>query len=161
MAKILFIEDDPLILKIYSTRLSADGHEVLTAGNGEEGVQVAQQSMPQLIVLDIMMPKMDGFAVLKELRGNAAFQAVPILVYSNLGREDEMAKAKDLGATESIIKANISPTEMVKKIKQYLGTEQQAPAPQNPQPQQASSPTQQPAGQQTQPGTQQSDQQSS
>ncbi|MFC1626647.1 response regulator transcription factor [Patescibacteria group bacterium] len=124
MAKILFIEDDPLILKIYSTRLTADGHEVLTAGNGEDGLNLAQQQIPDLIVLDIMMPKMDGFTVLTKLRENAQLQKTPVLVYSNLAREDEMRKAKDMGATESIIKANISPTEMVGKIKRYVQPDQ-------------------------------------
>ncbi len=122
MAKILFIEDDPLILKIYSTRLAADGHEVITAGDGEAGLESAKQHLPDLIVLDIMMPKMDGFTVLAELKKIPELREKPVLVYSNLGREDEMRKAKEMGATESIIKANISPTEMVEKIKGYLGT---------------------------------------
>lgn len=120
MAKILIIEDDPLIIKIYMTRLLADGYQVLSADNGEDGLQKAQKEMPDLVVLDIMMPKMDGFGVLEKLRTDEKMKQMPILVYSNLAAEEEVARAKKLGATEFIVKANISPTEMVAKIKQYL-----------------------------------------
>jgi len=120
MAKILFIEDDPLLVKIYSTRLSQDGFEVLSAENGEAGLQVAETQVPDLIVLDIMMPRLDGFSVLEKLRTSEKTKNTPILVYSNLGQEDEIARAKKMGATDFIIKANLSPTEMIAKIKEYL-----------------------------------------
>ena len=120
MAKILFIEDDPLLVKIYSTRLSQDGFEVLSAENGEAGLQVAETQVPDLIVLDIMMPRLDGFSVLEKLRTSEKTKNTPILVYSNLGQEDETARAKKMGATDFIIKANLSPTEMIAKIKEYL-----------------------------------------
>ena len=120
MAKILFIEDDPLLVKIYSTRLSQDGFEVLSAENGEAGLQVAETQVPDLIVLDIMMPRLDGFSVLEKLRTGEKTKNTPILVYSNLGQEDEIARAKKMGATDFIIKANLSPTEMIAKIKEYL-----------------------------------------
>lgn len=120
MAKILFVEDDPLIVKIYSTRLTADGHQVLSAENGEVGLKVAEESLPDLVVLDIMMPKMDGFGVLEKLRADPRLAKIPILVYSNLAKEEEMARAQKMGATEFIVKANLSPTEMIEKIKTYL-----------------------------------------
>lgn len=120
MAKILFVEDDPLIVKIYTTRLTADGHTVLSADNGETGLKLAQTETPDLIVLDIMMPKMDGFGVLSVLRSQESMKKIPILVYSNLAQEDEIIKAKQMGATEFIVKANLTPTEMIGKIKQYL-----------------------------------------
>lgn len=120
MAKILFVEDDPLIVKIYSTRLTADGYQVLAAENGEEGLRIAEQELPDLVVLDIMMPKMDGYAVLEKIRANEKLSLIPILIYSNLTQEEEIARAKKMGATEFITKANVSPTEMVAKIKQYL-----------------------------------------
>lgn len=122
MAKILFVEDDPLIIKIYTTRLTADGHVVLSAENGQDGLAIAQKEIPDLIVLDIMMPRMDGFGVLSAIRADEKLKQKPVLIYSNLAQEDEIARAKSLGATEFVIKANVSPTEMVTKIKQYLGT---------------------------------------
>jgi DNA-binding response OmpR family regulator len=120
MAKILIVEDDSLIVKIYSTRLKADGFTVVSADNGEDGLAMAVKEIPDFILLDVMMPKMDGFNVLGQLRANPALSKVPIIVYSNLAQESEMQKAKDLGATEFIVKANISPTELVGKIKSYL-----------------------------------------
>ena len=68
MATILFIEDDPLINKIYTTRLKADGHEVFSAENGEEGLKLLEEHTPDVIVLDVMMPRVDGFSVLEKLR---------------------------------------------------------------------------------------------
>ncbi len=120
MAKILFVEDDPLIVKIYTTRLVADGYQVFSSDNGEEGLKLAEKELPDIVVLDIMMPRMDGFGVLEKLRQNPSMKNKPILVYSNLAQEDEINRAKEMGATEFIIKANFSPTEMVAKIKQYL-----------------------------------------
>jgi DNA-binding response OmpR family regulator len=120
MAKILFVEDDPLIVKIYTTRLQADGYQVFSADNGEAGLKIAEEQLPNLVVLDIMMPRMDGFGVLAKLRANESLKSVPVLVYSNLAQEEEIARAKQMGATEFIIKANLSPTEMVAKIKQYV-----------------------------------------
>jgi len=120
MAKILLIEDDSLIIKIYSTRLKADGFEVISADNGEDGIAIAQKEMPDFILLDVMMPKMDGFKVLETLRAKDELKSIPIVVYSNLAQESEIQKAIDLGATEFIVKANISPTELVNKIKSYV-----------------------------------------
>lgn len=120
MAKILIVEDDPLIVKIYTTRLTADGYQVLSADNGEQGLALAEKEIPDLIILDIMMPKMDGFGVLEKLRVNEQMKSKPILIYSNLAQEEEMLRAKKMGATEFIVKANLTPTEMVAKIKQYL-----------------------------------------
>jgi len=122
MAKILIIEDDPLIVKIYTTRLTADGYQVFSAENGEGGLTIAEKEPPDLIVLDLMMPKVDGFSVLEKIRHNDRTKNIPILVYSNLAAEDEIVRANSMGATEFIVKANISPTEMVNKIKKYVSS---------------------------------------
>ena len=120
MAKVLIIEDDPLIVKIYTTRLTADGYEVLSAENGEDGLKLIEQDGINLIVLDLMMPRVDGFGLLEKIRSTEKTKNIPVLVYSNLAQEEEVNRAKSLGATEFIVKANISPTEMVNKIKSYL-----------------------------------------
>jgi len=122
MAKtVLIIEDDPLIVKIYSTRLKSDGYEVFSAENGEDGLKLAEEKHPQLVILDVMMPRIDGFGVLSRLRSAEETKNIPVLLYSNLAAEEEINRAKSMGATEFIVKANISPTEMVAKIKSYLG----------------------------------------
>lgn len=118
--KILFVEDDALIVKIYTARLTKDGYEVYTADNGEDGIKIALEKRPDLVVLDVMMPKVDGFGVLQKLRADANFAKIPILLYSNLAQEEELKRALAMGATEFIVKANISPTELVEKIKKYL-----------------------------------------
>lgn len=120
MAKILLIEDDSLIVKIYTTRLKADGYEIVSAEDGEKGLEVAQQEKPDLILLDVMMPKIDGFTVIQTLRADEQFKNTPIIMYSNLAQEAESKRAIEVGATEFITKANISPTELVNKIKSYV-----------------------------------------
>jgi len=120
MAKILLIEDDPLIVKIYTTRLTADGYNVFSAENGEDGLAVAEKEIPDLVVLDIMMPRIDGYGVLEKIRSNPQLKHIPILVYSNLAVEEEIARAKNMGANEFVVKADLSPTEMVHKIKSYV-----------------------------------------
>lgn len=120
MAKILFIEDDQLIVKIYTTRLAADGYTVFSSYNGAGGLAIAQKELPDLIVCDVMMPQMDGFEVLKRLKSDERTKHIIVLMYSNLAQEEEMKKARDLGAAEFIVKANISPVELVEKIKGYV-----------------------------------------
>lgn len=120
MSKILLIEDDSLIVKIYTTRLKADGYEVISAEDGEKGIEIAEKEMPNLILLDVMMPKVDGFTVLQSLRSQDQFKNTPIIMYSNLAQEAESKRALEIGATEFITKANISPTELVNKIKSYI-----------------------------------------
>lgn len=122
MAKVvLMIEDDPLIVKIYSTRLKADGYEVYSAENGEDGLKLLSEKKPDLIILDVMMPRIDGFGVLSRIMADEQMKSIPVLVYSNLAADEEIVRAKSMGAREFIVKADVSPTEMVAKIKQYLG----------------------------------------
>lgn len=119
--KILIVEDDPLITKIYSTRLISDGYEVKNAENGEIALQIVGEYNPDLVMLDVMMPKVDGFECLKGIRAMSQFATIPILMYSNLGAEEEQLRAKEYGVTEFFVKANISPTQLVSNIKKYLG----------------------------------------
>lgn len=120
MGKVLIIEDDNLLVKVYSTRLKADSHEVFSADNGEDGLNLARKLNPQVILLDIMMPKMSGMEVLVELKKSPITAKIPVLVYSNLGSEKEILRAKKLGATEFIVKAGLSPQQVVLKIESYL-----------------------------------------
>ena len=118
--KILIVEDDPTLLEMYSIKLEQEGLAFLTATDGEEGLELALAENPSVILLDIMMPKMDGFAVLSELKKNPATKDTPILMLSNLGQKDDVAKGKKLGATDYVIKASMTPTQVVEKIKSYI-----------------------------------------
>lgn len=120
MARILLIEDEPLTVRIYSTYLKIEGHQVKSANNGEEGLRLMSEFKPHLIVLDLMMPKIDGFSFLREIKSNENTKNIPVLVYSNLSSPEDIKKAKALGALSFLVKAELTPTEVVNKIKNYL-----------------------------------------
>lgn len=120
MGKVLIIEDDALIAKVYATRLQSEKHQVLLAEDGQRGLALAQKELPQAILLDLMMPKISGLQVLAALKKEAQTAKIPVIVYSNLGREKEISQAKRLGAAAFITKANATPQQVVAKIKSYL-----------------------------------------
>ena len=120
MGKVLIIEDDSLIVKVYSTRLKADGHTVIAANDGATGLALAKKELPDVILLDIMMPKMSGLDVLTELRKEVNTTKIPVLMHSNLSRPEEIAKAKSLGAKEFLNKAELLPQQVVAKLESYL-----------------------------------------
>jgi two-component system alkaline phosphatase synthesis response regulator PhoP len=120
MSKVLIIEDDSLIAKVYATRLEKDGHQVFLAGDGQAGLDLAKKQLPQVILLDLMMPKMSGLEVLAALKKDPKTKGIVVLVYSNLSREKEVAQAKSLGAAAFITKAETTPQQVVTKIESYL-----------------------------------------
>jgi len=120
MGKILIIEDDSLIVKVYSTRLKSSGHQVFASKDGEEGLELAKKVVPDVILLDLMLPKLSGLEVLTELKRNPKTAKAFIIIYSNLGKEKEIQEAKALGAAEFITKADSTPQQVVAKIESYL-----------------------------------------
>jgi CheY-like chemotaxis protein len=120
MGNVLIVEDDALLVKVYSTRLKAGGHQVFSAKDGVEGLKLAQEKKPQVILLDIMMPKMSGLDVLAHLKKDPSTASIPVLVYSNLGKDKEIEEAKKLGAAEFLTKASCTPQEVVEKIESYI-----------------------------------------
>lgn len=118
--KIALIEDEPFLASMYSTKLEIEGFEVLKASNGEEGLKIVREGKPNLILLDIVMPKMDGFEVLKELRADPEMAKLPVILLTNLGQRSDIEKGLAMGATDYIIKANYTPAQVVAKIKQHL-----------------------------------------
>ena len=119
--KVLLIEDEKEVAELYRLKLSLDGYEVLTAENGEEGLEKAFSEKPELIFLDIKMPKMDGFEALKKLRSSEKTKNVPILILSNFDEQDLIEKGMTLGANEYLIKSQFTPEGISKKIKDWLG----------------------------------------
>ena len=121
MKKILIIEDDPFLNEMYAVKLVQSGFEVETAFNGKIGVIKAKEVSPDLILLDIVLPKMDGFEVLKEIKNDSpGLKKVPVILLNNLGQKEEVEKGIKLGADEYIIKAHFTPTTVVEKIKALL-----------------------------------------
>lgn len=119
--KILIIEDDEILSKTLREFLSADGFEVAVASNGETGIKMAKEKNPDLIVLDIILPKKDGYEVIKELKKeSSAAKNIPIILLTNLGSFADVEKALKLGATTYLTKADYSMEEIAKKIKETL-----------------------------------------
>jgi DNA-binding response OmpR family regulator len=125
-AKILIIEDDRYISKMYQLKLSLEGYDVQVAENGQQGVDKVKEFMPNIILLDILMPELDGFEVLKIVKGEETTKNIPVLIMSNLGQEDHIEKGMKLGAIGYIVKSQYTPSKVVEKIKEVLGEKVQA-----------------------------------
>lgn len=117
---ILIIEDEPGFRRTYSDLFVHLGHKVLEAENGRLGWEVARQEKPSLILLDLVMPEMDGYEVLQKIRGEELTKEIPVIIFSVLGEQNDIQKALELGANDYIIKGFYSPGEVVKKIGQFL-----------------------------------------
>ncbi len=117
---ILIVEDDPILLKMYSEKFTFEGFSVLNARDGEEALKVAVESSPDIILLDIMLPKMSGTDFLEKYRGVNSGKNTPVLALTNLAEEEEKQKALKLGVKEYLVKAMQTPEQVVEKIKKYL-----------------------------------------
>lgn len=102
--KILAVDDESDLLLILKTALSSEGYEVLTAMNGPDALALAQQQLPDLIILDIMMPQMSGFEVLHELRENGATESIPVIMLTGLSEREKIREALDSGINYYIVK---------------------------------------------------------
>ena len=118
--KILLIEDEKEVAELYKLKLTLDGYEVITAENGQEGLDKANSYRPELIFLDIKMPEMDGFEVLKKLRATARTRDIPVVVLSNFDEQDLIEKGLTLGANEYLIKSQFTPEDISNKIKSWV-----------------------------------------
>ncbi|TSC55454.1 MAG: hypothetical protein G01um101418_938 [Parcubacteria group bacterium Gr01-1014_18] len=119
-AKILVVEDDRFLSKVYSTKLTAGGYETLLAGDGEEGARRVAEDLPDLVLLDIVMPKKNGFDVLREVKSSSKTKDIPIIILSNLGQEDDVKKGMELGAVDYLVKTNLSIHDVVRKVQDYV-----------------------------------------
>jgi len=116
--KILIAEDDPLLCKAYQKMFSSAtgiAEDVVLAKNGKEAIDAIESNSPQLILLDLMMPEVDGFGVLEHLNSNGKIDEVTVFVLSNLSNDSDREKAMKLGATDYIIKSNVT-TKMIKNL---------------------------------------------
>lgn len=120
--KILLIEDDAFLSGMYETKLTLENFEVVTAEDGEKGVKTAKEVLPELILLDIILPKMDGFTVLKLLKENEETKKIPVILLTNLGQKEDVEKGIALGAKDYLVKAHFMPSEVVNKIRDALST---------------------------------------
>ena len=119
-AKILIIEDSEEFRKIYSDRFAFDGYEVIEAVDGEQGLLLMKKELPDLILLDIVMPKKDGFQVLREMMQDKELKDIPVIILSILGEEKDIKKGLELGASDYTMKGFYSPNEILSKIRSLL-----------------------------------------
>src|SRR3989344_3655008 len=108
MKKILFIEDETSLQKTINDFLTSEGFQIFSAFNGEEGLEIAKKESPDLILLDLILPKKNGFEVLSDLKNDAGTKNIPIIVFTNLEGMKDVEKAIELGATTYLVKANYS-----------------------------------------------------
>lgn len=120
MLKVLLIEDEPLVVRMYQKALSFDGFEVSTALNGQEGISKAKAIKPDIILLDVMMPEMNGVEVLIELKNDVATKNIPIIMLTNLSGEQDKQLALSKGAVEFWVKKDLNPMEVGEKIKKLF-----------------------------------------
>ncbi len=120
--KILIVEDDRFLREIASQKLEADGFVVESATNGTEALEhLEKNARPDIIVLDLILPGISGFEVLEKVKQNAVLKDIPVVILSNLGQEEDIEKAKSLGATDYLVKAHFSFAEIIKKIREIIG----------------------------------------
>jgi len=121
MKKILFIEDESALQKTFGEILKQEGYEMTPALDGEIGLRLAKTQKPDLILLDLILPRVNGFEVLKKLKEDEATKDIPVIVLTNLEGVGDVDKAIELGATTYLVKAQYSLEEVVEKIKKVLG----------------------------------------
>ncbi len=119
--KILIVEDEELIYELLQRKLTQEGYEVSVAKDGVEGLEKMREVKPDLILLDIIMPKKGGFEVMEEIQKDETLKDIPVIVISNSGQPVELDKAQKLGAKDWLIKTEFDPQEVIEKVKKQIG----------------------------------------
>jgi DNA-binding response OmpR family regulator len=119
MKKILLVEDDPFLIDIYSTKLTESGFKVFISKDGALVLEAAKKNKPDLIVLDIVLPHIDGWQILKQIKEDE-LKEMKIIILSNLSQKEEVEKGISLGADKYLIKSDFTPSQVVKEIKKLL-----------------------------------------
>ncbi|MCD6549995.1 response regulator [bacterium] len=119
--KILLVEDEELIITLLKRKLEEEGYDVSVARDGIEGIEKMKQIHPDLVLLDIIMPRMGGFQVMEEMVKDPDLQSIPVIVISNSGQPVELDRARALGAKDWLIKTEFDPHEVITKVKKQIG----------------------------------------
>ena len=121
MAKIAIVEDDVAISQMYRIKFEAEGYEVDTAENGKIGLELIKNMNPDIVLLDLMMPEMDGEEMLKRLRSEPWGKNVKVIILTNMGESEAPSSIKELGVEAFILKANMTPRQVAELVKEHLG----------------------------------------
>ena len=117
---VLVVEDAPFLVRAFEAKLGQAGIKTMVARDGEEALELLKQQTPDLVLLDLMLPKTDGFKVLEAIRADERLRDIPVIVVSNLGQPKDVRRAKELGATEYLIKSETPIALVAKKVEGYL-----------------------------------------
>ena len=120
MSKILLVEDDRFLIKAVYTKLTQKGFEVILANDGDEAISKAKTEKPELVLLDMVLPKKSGFEVLRALKGDPKTVSIPVFILSNLAQDQDIQEGKALGAEDYIVKSNTSLSAIVDKVVNFL-----------------------------------------
>lgn len=120
---VMLVEDDEFLSDIYHKKFEMEGFKISYADNGEKGLEDIKKKKPDIVLLDILLPKMDGFTVLEKLKEDDSVKNIPVILLTNLGQRDDVQKGMEKGAVDYLIKAHFKPSEVVDKIKKVLGVE--------------------------------------
>ncbi len=121
--RVLFVEDDPTVAQMYRLKLELDGYQVIMAKDGEEGLRLANEVDPDIVFLDIRLPKVDGLSVLEGLRSDDRTRNVPVVILSNYGEQDLVDRGLKLGALEYLIKSQTTPARVSRGVENWLREE--------------------------------------
>jgi len=118
--KVLLVEDDQAISDMYKLSLEENGFEVLLTEKGSEALAIAQEQKPAIILLDVILPEVDGFSILQTLKAQTETKKIPVLLLTNLSQESDQEKGKELGAAAYLVKSQHTPSEVISEIKTIL-----------------------------------------
>lgn len=120
MAKILIVEDDPVLVKMYQKKFETQQFDVEIARDGEEGIRKLKEFFPDIVLMDIMMPKLNGIEALEKIKQDDTIKDIPILILTNLSTSDDAQTAIKKGAAGYLVKSDYTPSEILEKVKQFL-----------------------------------------
>ena len=117
---ILIVEDDKFLRELIAQKLTKEGYPLSEAIDGEEGIKKIKEEKPGLVLLDLILPGIDGFEVLSQMKEDPSVSSIPVIILSNLGQKEDVEKGLKLGAVDYLIKAHFTPGEIIEKIKAVL-----------------------------------------
>lgn len=117
---ILIVEDDLFLAEIYQKKFEMEGFKVSMANNGEKAVTDIKKKIPDLVLLDILLPKLDGFSVLEAVKADDTTKDIPVILLTNLGQQDDVQRGLEKGAVDYLIKTHFKPSEVVDKVRKVL-----------------------------------------
>lgn len=120
MPKVLIVEDDKFLRELINRKLQSEDFQTVLAIDGEIGLDLVDKERPDIVLLDLILPGMNGFEVLAKIKENEKIKEIPVIILSNLGQQDDIEKGMGLGAIDYLVKAHFTPNEIIEKINQTL-----------------------------------------